>query len=547
MDETQKAIRGQIEKYKGDLSAYSDYFDYCRDIEDHKENKWLRGELEIKNKTVKDVDLIFFWQLYRKTLLFDAPVDVDAYMQYLELGRNAEDRFWLPRRNILYPVAEKLQKLADNELDELFLSCPPRVGKTTLMIYYLTWLMGRDTEHPNLYSSYTSIITRAFFDGVLEIMTDKDTYLWNDIFDKSIVSTDSKNTTIDLERNKHYPTLTCRSIDGTINGACDAERGIIIGDDLCSGIEEALSPERMRGKWNKVDNDLIPRGKGGTKYLWVGTRWSVADPIGLRLDLLEHDPKYKSKRYAVITLPALNEKDESNFEYAYGVGFNTEYYQQRRASFERNNDMASWESQYMCEPIEREGTLFAPDMFRYFTGDLVEKEPDRKFMAIDPAFGGGDFTASPICYQYGDEVYVVDVVYNDGDKEQTQPEIVRKIEKWGIQAVQIEGTKATEGYKDGIEQKLKEKQIKVNLTLKPAPTNVAKETRIFDKAPDLRENYIFLESEKRSKEYTLFMVNVFGFKMLGKNKHDDAPDSLAMAVEMQTRGKRKVTPISRLY
>ena len=28
------------------------------------------------------------------------------------------------------------------------------------------------------------------------------------------------------------------------------------------------------------------------------------------------------------------------------------------------------------------------------------------------------------------------------------------------------------------------------------------------------------------------MQNVFSFKFLGKNKHDDAPDSLAMAADM---------------
>ena len=42
----------------------------------------------------------------------------------------------------------------------------------------------------------------------------------------------------------------------------------------------------------------------------------------------------------------------------------------------------------------------------------------------------------------------------------------------------------------------------------------------------------FLEDGKRSKEYSLFMQNVYAFKVLGKNKHDDAPDSLAMAAEM---------------
>ena len=43
---------------------------------------------------------------------------------------------------------------------------------------------------------------------------------------------------------------------------------------------------------------------------------------------------------------------------------------------------------------------------------------------------------------------------------------------------------------------------------------------------------IFRESGKRSKAYSLFMQNVFSYKMFAKNKNDDAPDSLAMAISM---------------
>ena len=70
----------------------------------------------------------------------------------------------------------------------------------------------------------------------------------------------------------------------------------------------------------------------------------------------------------------------------------------------------------MGEPIERDGALFTPDDFRYYNGELpTDVEPDRIFMAVDPAFGGGDFVASPVCYQYGEDIYVHDVVYDNRD------------------------------------------------------------------------------------------------------------------------------------
>ena len=194
--------------------------------------------------------------------------------------------------------------------------------------------------------------------------------------------------------------------------------------------------------------------------------------------------------------------------------------------------MASWEAQYQQQPIEREGALFTPGDFRYYNGVLPEEMPDRIFMAVDPAFGGGDFVSSPVCYQYGNDIYVHDVVYDNGDKRVTQPLLAQAVVNHDVAAMRIEANKSTEAYKDGVEEELRKRGKRINLTTKAAPSDKAKFQRIFDKAPDIREMMIFRESGKRSKPYSLFMQNVFAYKILAKNKNDDAPDSLAMAIDM---------------
>jgi predicted phage terminase large subunit-like protein len=531
-------IKKKIKEKPKDVDAYEDLFSVCRTAEEtdfdlaHKVNRELRG-MATDAMRLKGADYNALFCIYKRSLLFDAPHFLDCYLLYLELNRAPEKRFYQPRRKVLKQVVDALQDLTDDKLDELFLSMPPRVGKTSLVLFYVSWLIGRNPENPNLYSSYTDVITRAFYNGVLEIITDKDTYLWSDVFPNvEIARKNAADETIDMGRAKHYPTLTCRSIDGTLNGACDAQDGVIIADDLVSGIEEALSKDRLVSKWSKVDNNLIPRGKGKTKYLWIGTRWSVIDPAGVRIDTLENDEKYKGYRWRVINLPALDENDESNFEYPYGVGFDTLYYQRRRASFERNNDMASWLAQFMGQPIEREGALFEPDGMRYYNGVLPDGEPDRVFMPIDPAFGGGDFVSGPVFVQYGEDLYLPDVVFDNSDKRITIPLVVQAAERNGINAIQVEANKSLESYKDEIDAALREAGLRINLTGKPAPTNKGKAERIFDKAPEIREHVIFLESGRRNKAYSLFMQNVFSYKILGKNKNDDAPDSLAMGMDM---------------
>ena len=530
-----------ISKGTDKIKPYRDYYDLClQDTKNHIQDlKWLEKKaLEAQNKAYvngnRDISHEFY-ELRKNIFTAAAPFDFDSYLIALEWNRKPEQRFYLPRRKVLKQAVDAIQELEDDKLDELFLSQPPRTGKSTLMIFAMTWKAGKDSEMSNLYSAYSDKITTAFYNGCLEVINDRVTYRWNEIFygfDEP--KTNGKDLTFDVGRKKHYPTVTARSVHGTLNGSCDAT-GWIISDDLVSGIDEAINKDRLVSLWQIVDNNLVTRGKGKTKFIWEGTRWANTDPIGLRLEVLDREEN-KHIRRKVINIPALNEKEESNFDYDYGVGFDTAYYLSRRASFEYNQDIASWNAQYQGSPIEREGTVFESADMNYYNGELP---PDdmlvRKFMAVDPAFGGGDYTAAPVVYQYSDgSIYIVDVVYDNGDKTVTQKLLIDAIITYGVTAVRFECNKMTMSYKEEVERALESKGIKINLLTKTAPNNQAKETRIFDKAPLIRTFY-FLDENKRSKAYKTFMVNVYSFRVTGHNKHDDAPDSLAMAADFIER------------
>ena len=549
-------IGARIKKDPMSYQAYEDYYGIQCEI--MKEDvtggisnlKWLSETVSsrIPGLIAKDVDLgRKLMGLHRRALLAAAHDDFDSFMLALEFNRPAAEQFWKPRRRHLMPICQALQAMENNELDELFLSCPPRIGKTALINMFIVWVIGRDSERSNLYSSFTSMPVDTFYDGLLEILKDPVTYAYGEIFPgKTIVGTNAKDTTLDLDRRKKYHSFTGRPIGGSLNGSCDCN-GYIIGDDLCSGIEEAMSKDRMAALWYKVENNFITRAKESCKRLWIGTRWSLIDPQGIRLDLLRNEPKYKDVRWKYINTPALDENEQSNFDYQYGVGFSTEYYQMRRASFERNNDMASWLAQYQGEPIERDGAVFSPDDMRYYNGTLPDADPDRVFMAVDPAWGGGDFVSAPIVYQYGDDLFVADVVYNNGDKRVTQPLLVQKAIEHNVQAIFIEATKTTASYTQEVDALLTAAGHRVNLqSTTKHYTGTGKEQRIFDRAPEIREMMVFLESGKRSKEYEMFMQNLFSFSIARKNKNDDAPDSLAIALSMAIfGGTNKVQVIKR--
>jgi predicted phage terminase large subunit-like protein len=470
-------------------------------------------------------------EVYRKTFLLTSHYVFEDFMIYLEMNRPYNEQFYRPRMHVLKPLVDALQEIHEGKLQELFISMPPRVGKSTVVTFFLVWKMGLDSERTNLYSSCSDTNTNSYYRGVSEIIQDEMTYNFKEIFPNTkIVQQNSKMNTLDLNRKKKYPSLTCRSIGGTLNGSCDCN-GLLIADDLVTGIEEVFNPERMMKLWRLVDNNLITRAKESCAIIWIGTRWSLIDPAGLRIDVLENDPAYKNRRYRILNIPALNEDDESNFQYKYGVGYSTDYYRQRRASFERNNDLGSWLAQYMGEPIEREGTLFDSSDLKFYNGVLPAEEPVRISAVVDVAWGGGDFTSCPVAYVYEDSsVYIHDVVFNNGDKKITQPLIARKLMMNGVKDVDFEKNNGGKEFAEGVERELDNIGYKLVITSHNAPTTKAKNIRIFQQAPEIR-NFYFLEAGKRSKEYTLFMNNLFSFKVVGKNKHDDAPDSLAQLSE----------------
>lgn len=483
---------------------------------------------------------------YYKILLIEAHYRFESFMLYMEKNRPVEERFYQPRINPLRQVAQLIQDLYDDVLDEGMVFCPGRIGKTQIVKMGNLWFGSNRPERSNLYSAYSDKITGGYYDGIIEMITDP-TYTYAEIYqnivEKKLV-TDGKDLTVDLIRKKTYPTFTMRSIYGTLNGACDCD-GLGVYDDLFSGIDEALSEDRQNTVWGKFDNNFMPRIKPGkAKLLGIGTRWAKKDVQGRRLDLLQNDPAYKGIRHREVIIPALNENGESNFDYPYHLGYTTLDYKRRMASFENNDDMASWFAQYQQEPIERKGQMLNVDMMNFFNpAELEGIRPDRIFAANDPAYGGGDFVSMPICYEIDGEHYITDVVYNDGDKDITIPEVTSRVERHldkfnnKTAEVHFEETKTTSAYRTECEKIWEKDGYPINTSHDPADNQTAKMDRIKNHAPDIRKLH-FVDMKYQTKEYRKYFQNILSATFEGKMKHDDGIDSTAQLCDMIYGNKR---------
>ena len=479
------------------------------------------AEKSLKFKTDRPEHAENYRQLYKKTLLFASPVDFDSYCQYIEWNREPSKRFYLPRRKQLKQVALALQELAEGKLDLLAISLPPGVGKTTLAIFFLTWLAGKFPDKPMLTGSHSNSFLRGCYDECLRIMSGDSEYLWKDVFrDIAIERTNAADLAVDIGTPKRFATLQFTSVGSGNAGKVRAEQ-LLYCDDLVSGIEQAISKERLDKLWEQYTTDLRQRKIGNCPELHIATRWSVHDVIG-RLE-----EKYEgSDRAKFIVIPALNEDDESNFDYGNAVGFSTQFYHDMRETM----DDASFRALYLNQPIEREGLLYAEDeLRRYF--ELPDGEPDGVISICDTKDKGKDYAFMPVALIFGKDYYIADCICDNSLPEVVEPRIVNCLIQNKVQMSRFEHNNAGGRVAKDVQEAVKSKGGITKITTKFTTSN--KETKIILNSAWVKEHCLFKDASlyKKKDDYGKMMNMLCTYTVAGKNKHDDVPDGFAMLAE----------------
>lgn len=525
------SILGAIERRRTDVEAYRDLFGLCQSWAEtdfqaaHRMNKRLRDmcNTEMNRNGTDILTMSAFHEQWRLSLLFEAPHDFDSFLQYMELNREAKKRFYQPRRKVLKTVVDDLQALCvDDKLDLLAVSLPPGSGKTTLALFFLAFLAGREPNSPILTGSHSNAFIRGCYDEVLRLVDPQGEYLWHDVFPGIAVSgTNAKDCRIDFDKRQRFETLEFTSI-GTGNAGLYRAATLLYCDDLVSGIEVALSKERLDKLWETYTTDLRQRKIGDhCKELHIATRWSVHDVIGR----LEREYE-KNDRAKFIRIPAMDENDESNFDYQYGVGFSTKFYREQRDIM----DSVSWKALYMNQPIEREGLVYHPDELRRFF-ELPREEPDAIIGVCDTKDKGNDYAFLPVGYVYGQDYYIADCVCDNGLPDTVDARLTDILVRDKVKACRFESNSAGRRVAEKIQGEVKRLGGVTNITTKFTTAN--KETKIIVNSAWVKEHCLFLDESKykRNTDYGRMMDMLCSYTVAGKNKHDDVPDGMAMFAE----------------
>lgn len=471
------------------------------------------------------IEVLQLDELYWKTMKAEAPYWFESYLYYMERKRQQQKRFYEPRQETLNVVVQDLQDLEDGIIEFYGLSLPPRVGKSTVCIFFLSWVAGRHPDLHNAMGGHSGILAKGFYKEFLNLITSPE-YCYNEIFPNVVLESKSADEyTVNLNTPDRFATLTCRGIDGTWTGAIDISvGGYLYVDDLIRDRQESLSPVRLEGRYQDYLNIMVDRKNDGAKELMVGTRWNVLDPLGRNEERFKGNPKARFRK-----IPALNEHDESNFNYKYGLGFSTEYYRELRDRLDKNE----WMAKYQQKPFIREGLLFPEDELNFYNGVL----PDGEYLtaaACDVAWGGGDSLSMPFGQAFGDDgpVYIPDWIFNKGDKYTTKPLVVAKTMQLQPNIERFEANNGGDEYAEDIDRLLREQGFKTNISWAKASNQIGKMAKIIQYAPDIKRRFYFLKPELQSPEYKAAMEELCMLTQVGKNEHEDSADGLVQLLQL---------------
>lgn len=493
---------------------------------------WDLEKYAFANKT--SYDLI---DKFHSVLLLEAQNKVvDSFFRYIEHKREPKERFYMPRRKQFLKIGlvDALQGMIDDKYDILCISLIPGAGKTTIEKFFNAAVIGWYPKDFNLFYSHSGDITRMYYDGMYDIVTNADEYAWNEIFpDLQVTSTNAKVEQFNVGKYKPFPSVQCTSVGSKNAGKVRASKFLLV-DDMIGGIEEALNPMILEKLWSKYSVDARQRKIQDTdgkncKEIHIATRWSVQDVIGRIQNMYVGNPRVK-----VIAVPDIDPvTGQSNFDYEFS-GFDVSFFEDQQLLM----DEISYKCLYKQEPIEREGLLFPDDKIRRYL-NLPHGTPELITAQCDTKGKGTDYFVLPVLQKYGDDYYCVDAVCdNTADYEMQYENAANILVNNEVQECEFERNAGGDRVAMEVNKRVESKGWICNITDTPTETN--KEARIFQCSSWILQHVIFKDPSKYkpNEPYGIMMSLLKQYSVSGKKQLDDVPDVFSNFAIRITSGNR---------
>lgn len=274
-------------------------------------------------------------------------------------------------------ICQEIEKLEDGDGRNLILCIPPRHGKTAIVSINLpAWIIGRHPEAKVILASHTIELARENSKQAKALLAEP---TWP--FPEVELAADSRS----VERWGTSKNGVVRALGiGSSFSGYGADWLLI--DDYFGSREDADRKAERDRVWSWFREDATPRRHPKGKAVILATRWHENDLIGRILD-----DKEMSKDWRIISLPAIAEANDPLGRLEGAVLDPNRWPLEELQLLRPTVGVRGWNSLYQQRPTPPGGVVFKREWWQsYDPIEMKRKGLKAAFMALDPAFGGGE-------------------------------------------------------------------------------------------------------------------------------------------------------------
>lgn len=446
-------------------------------------------------------------------------------------------------------ISAALDRVFRGECRRLIINIAPRYGKTELAVKsFIAKGLAHNPAAKFIHLSYSDDLALDNSETVRDLVASEE---YQQLFPEVEIKPDSKakKKWYTTAGGGVYATAAAGQVTGFGAGKVDEEEDIneflpesvdLTGlDDIekmakfggALVIDDPIKPEdadsdtvreRVNNRWDSTISNRVNSRK--TPIVIIMQRLHERDLAGY---LIERDGKAtEGGEWEVLSLPSLYFNDDGEQEALWPFKHTV-----AELLEEKRKNPVVFERQHGQDPQPLAGLLFPKSELQFYNPETVNvaAQAEFRFFACDPADDGGDDLSAPFGGLIGDMVYIDRVIYNTDGTDANEPAMVDAIISGRMNAGVIEGNGAWKLFAKAVREKVKERYDDCEIRIIKNSTN--KHTRILAMASFIIRRCRFRSDWESIPEYAKFMRCLMGYMKIqsgaSKNKHDDAPDSMA--------------------
>lgn len=417
-------------------------------------------------------------------------------------------------------ICDKLNDVLTGKTRRLIINIAPRYSKSELVSRnFIAMGLAINPAAKFIHLSYSGDLALGNSVAVKDIVKSED---YQRLFGVEIaVGTDTKSQWNTTKGGGLYATSSLGQVTGFGAGAIENEGdawqfgGAIVIDDPIKPAD-ALSDNNREAVNLHFETTIRNRvNSRNTPIIIIMQRLHEHDLCGY---LMELEPD----EWEVLSVPCISYNEDGEEEALWPFKHTIE----ELHKIESANQFV-FDTQYMQNPKPLEGLMYS----KLRTYDILPMEQSIRKNYTDTADKGADFLCS-VCYvETPSGMYVTDVLYTDKPMEYTEVKTAEMLLINGTQLVKVESNNGGEGFARNVEKNVRLQGTPVALKMRFTSffQGLNKNVRIFSHSAEV-QNLIFFPSDWETR-WPQFAQAVKGYRKVGRNAHDDAPDVLTGMVE----------------